>query len=121
VPAFDVIVTGDPAHVRAAAFQALEARKFRFTWLSEWSAIAERGNAVGNALAGALAPYYSIDVAIMAGHPGQTIVRFSQSNSGWAGGLVGVSKVKKNFEALRTELVGAFQQQGTLVGVQDHP
>jgi hypothetical protein len=119
--AFDVIINGDPAHVRDMAVQALQARKFRFTWHNEWSALAERGSKVGNALGGAMAQYFAIELAVMTGQPGQSIVRFTQGNTGWIGGAIGASRVKKNYATLRDEFAGFFHAQGTLVGVQDHP
>jgi hypothetical protein len=121
VPSFDVIIAGDATHVRTAAVQALEARKFRFTWHDEWHALAERGSKVGNALGGGFAQYFAIEVAVMVGQAGQTIVRFTQGNTGWMGGALGASKVKKNYNSLRDEFAGWFHQQGLLVGVQDHP
>jgi hypothetical protein len=77
---------------------------------------------VGNALGGAFAQYFAIEVQVMSGHePGHSIVRFTQGNTGWMGGAIGASRVKKNYAALRDEFAGWFHQQGLLVGVQEHP
>jgi hypothetical protein len=120
--AFDVYIHGDPSQVRTVAVQALEGRGFRFTWTDDWHALAEKGSKVGNALGGALAQYYAIEVQVMAGpQPGQSIVRFTQGNTGWMGGAIGASRVKKAYGTLRDEFVGWFHQQGLLAGVQDHP
>lgn len=122
MPSFDVAVLGDPVHVRTTAVQALEARRFRFTWHDEWHALAERGSKVGNALGGAMAQYFAIDLQVMAGHqPGQSIVRFTQGNTGWLGGAIGAVRVKNHYASFRDEFTGWFHQQGLLVAVYDHP
>lgn len=117
---FDVVIEGDPAPVRQAAIDALGYRSFRFTWHDEWSALAERGSKVGNLLGGAIAQYFAIEVRIMAGQPGHTVVRFEQQNSGWMGGAIGAARVKKNLTTLRDEFAGFFAQQNRLVGVDEH-
>jgi hypothetical protein len=114
----DIVITGEPAQVRDAAVALLESRGFRFTWTDHWSATAEKGSKVGNVLAGALAQYFAVGLRVMAGHPGQTIVRFDQLNTGWMGGAIGAHRVSKNLDALRDDFAGWFHHQGLLVGVQ---
>jgi hypothetical protein len=56
----DFVVTGDPVTARASVEEALVARKFHVTWSDDWTAIAERGSKVANALAGALPQYFKV-------------------------------------------------------------
>ena len=39
-------IDGDAARAKATVVQALETRKFRFTWADEWSGVAERGSKI---------------------------------------------------------------------------
>ena len=54
---FDLTLTGDPARAKATVQTALEARKFTLGWSDHWTATAERGSKVANALAGAFAQF----------------------------------------------------------------
>ena len=62
------------------------------------------------------------DLQVTAGHqPGQSIVRFTQGNTGWLGGAIGAVRVKNHYASFRDEFTGWFHQQGLLVAVYDHP
>lgn len=115
----DITVTGDPASARAAAVQALEARKFRITWEHEWSGTAERGSKVLNVVAGALAQYFKVGLKIFSGTPGEVVVRFERQSSGWMGGGIGEMRTNRNMDRLRDEVAAAFREQGILVGVAE--
>jgi hypothetical protein len=115
----DFLVTGDPAAARATAEQALVARKFRVTWHEDWTATAERGSATMNALAGALAQYFKVGVRLMSAGPGETTVRIERQSSGAMGGLIGMSRVRKNMATLRAELEATFGAAGVLRGVSE--
>jgi hypothetical protein len=106
---------GDPARVRATVQQALETRKFRLTWNDEWTATAERGSKVANALAGAAAQYFKVGVAIRSGSDGNSIMRVERQSSGWMGGAIGASRTTKNLEQLRDELAATFGAANVLI------
>jgi hypothetical protein len=115
----DFLLDGDPARARATVQQALEARKFRLTWDSEWAATAERGNKVANAIAGAAAQYFKVGVNVMSADSGHAIVRITRSSTGWMGGAIGASRTTKNFTGLRDELAATFEAAGVLVRVDE--
>ena len=96
------------------------ARKFRINWSDDWNAVAERGNKVANALAGAAAQYMKVLVSLHSGdEPGHTVIRIDKGSSGAMGGAIGVSRTTKNLLALRDELAGTFQAAGVLVSVAE--
>ena len=115
----DFLVTGDPAAARATAEQALLARNFRVVWHDDWNATAERGSQLANALAGAFAQYFRVGVSLMSSDPGETTVRVEQQTIGMLGGLVGMSRVRRNMATLRSELEATFQAAGVLRGVSE--
>lgn len=113
----DFTLKGDPSRVRATIQQALETRKFRIAWYEEWSATAERGNKVANAVAGALAQYFKVGVTIRSGTDGNSILRVERESSGWLGGAIGASRTTKNLEQLRDDLEATFGAADVLVAV----
>jgi len=114
----DFLVTGDPVAARVTAEQALVANGFRVTWHDAWTGTAERGSIVGNALAGALSQYFKVGVRLMSSETGETTVRVERQSSGMMGGLVGVSRVRRNMTALSAQLQATFQAAGVLRGVR---
>lgn len=115
----DFTVVGDPAAAKATAAAALEASKFRLSWADDWTATAERGSKVGNALGGAFAQYIKLGLEIRSLDAAQSIVRLAQGSKGYMGGALGVRKTNKSIAKLRDELTGYFQTQGVLVGVNE--
>jgi hypothetical protein len=87
------------------------------TWTDEWSATAERGSKVANALAGAAAQYFKVGVRIMSAQPGETTIRIERQSSGWMGGAIGASRTTKNMSALQSELGTIFANAGVLRNV----
>ena len=116
VQGYDFRLQGDPAHARAAVQQALEARKFRLTWHDDWTATAERGTKVANAVAGAAAQYFKVGVAIRSADDGNSIMRVDRQSSGWMGGAIGASRTSKNLDRLKDELSATFTAAGVLLG-----
>jgi hypothetical protein len=115
----DFLVVGDPAIARATIEAELVARKFKVAWSDDWTAVAERGSKVANALAGALAQYFKVGVRLMSEQPGETTVRIERQSSGWMGGAIGAARTNKNLAALRTDLEATFSAAGVLRGVRD--
>jgi hypothetical protein len=115
----EFVLNGDPQRAKATAQQALEARKFSMSWSDDWTAVAERGNKVANALAGAFAQYFKVGVAVRSGVDGNSIVRLDKLNTGWMGGAIGAARTNKNLATLREELTATFQGAGVLVGVNE--
>ena len=117
VQGYDFTLQGDPAHARVAVQQALEARKFRLTWSDDWTAVAERGNKVANAFAGAAAQYFKIGVALRSADTGHSILRVERQSSGWAGGAIGAARTTKTLEQLTGEVESTCATAGGLVSV----
>jgi hypothetical protein len=115
----DFTVTSDPIKAAATAEQALVARKFGVTWQDGWTATAERGSKVANAIAGAAAQYFKVGVRIMSADQGMTIIRIERVSSGWMGGAIGAARTTKNLKKLREELESTFSEAGVLHGVRE--
>jgi len=115
----DFLVVGDPVRARATIEEELVARKFKVKWIDDWTAVAERGSKVANALAGALAQYFKVGVRLMSEQPGETTVRIERQSSGWMGGAIGASRTTKNLKTLRSELEATFSSAGVLRGVTE--
>ena len=113
---YDFTLQGDPGRVRSTVQEALETRKFRLTWHDDWTATAERGSKVANAIAGAAAQYFKIGVAIRSADDGNSVLRVERQSSGLMGGAIGAARTTKNLDKLRTELDSTFQTAGVLVG-----
>ena len=112
---FDLTLTGDPARAKATVQTALEARKFTLGWSDQWTATAERGSKVANALAGAFAQYFKVEVAIRSEPDSDTsIVRIGRGSRGLMGGAIGVSRTNKNMATLFAELQATFSAAGVL-------
>lgn len=107
-------VEGDAGNAKATVVEALAARKFKFSWRSEWSATAERGNKIVYAFLGALAQYFKVGVSVMTAPEGHGIIRIEKSSSGWLGGALGAHRTTKNFDSLKAELEATFAQAGVL-------
>jgi hypothetical protein len=116
----DLVVTGDPARAKATASAALEARGFAVRWAEEWSGTADKGNRFLNVFLGALAQYFKVGIRVMsAPAPGESIVRLETLSSGWAGGVLGANRTKRNLAGLRDELTAAFRHAGVLIAVRE--
>jgi hypothetical protein len=113
----DFLVTGDPVAACATVEEALVARKYKMTWQDGWTATAERGSKVANALAGAAAQYFKVGVRLMSARPGETTVRIERLSSGWMGGAIGAARTTKSLEALCTELQTTLSEARVLRSV----
>lgn len=116
--AVDFIVVGDAGRAKATVVDALQSRKFRLTWASEWDGIAERGNKIANVLAGAFAQYFKVGVIVRTAPDGNGVIRLEKSSKGYMGGVAGAIRTTKNFDSLAAELETAFRAAGVLVHMQ---
>ena len=104
--AIDFVVTGDPVAVRATIEEALTSRGFSMMWQDGSTGIAVRGSRVANVLIGALAQYFRVGVRIVAGRPGEALVRIEPLSSGWSGGVVGVARYSQEYRIARRGVGG---------------
>ncbi|MFZ0664378.1 MAG: hypothetical protein WAM97_01390 [Acidimicrobiales bacterium] len=113
------LINGDPAVARDAATQILTERGFRLDWTSEWAAEAHKGSKAGVVLVGGLAQTFKVGLAVTSAGNNQSMIEFKRENTGWSGGLIGASRVKKNMNTLRDEFTQAMTARGMLAGVKE--
>ncbi len=113
----DVVVRSSVENVQNLVNHAFGANGFKVGWADATKGKAEKGSKGMNLAFGVFAQYYGIDFEIL---PAQdnVILRLYQANSGYAGGLLGASKVRKQFDNVTQTLAHWFQQQGVLVGAE---
>ncbi len=113
----DIQVRIDPAGAQNIAVQAFSANGFRVSWESSVMGMVETGSRGGNIALGALSQYYAINFEI---HPAQggTVLRLIQGNTGLAGGVIGMAKVKKKFRGVLDDIANWMQQNQMLVAYQ---
>ena len=112
----DIFVLGSLDNVKQAVQQAFEYNKFKVQWQSDFAGKATKGTKGMNIAFGAFAQYYEIDFQNMSARDGSIALRLIQSNTGWAGGIMGASKVKKQYGDMVNGLSGYFQGQGIYKG-----
>jgi len=118
----DFTVTGDVERAKATAVDALQGKGFRITWSDQWTATAEKGNKVANAIIGGFAQYIKMGLEVRSTPtPDQSLIRLVPASKGYMGGALGVMKTKKNSARLREELSAVFQHAGVLVNVAEGP
>jgi len=75
---------------------------------------ATKGSKLWNVLFGAFAQYYEVSYEISADGEG-TALKVYRSTSGAMGGLIGASRVRKQFRGVAEALENDFEAQGVLV------
>lgn len=113
---FEIAVALDPTAVREATHRQLEGHKFRLVWTDEWHAVAERGSTAGAFFGGVMTPHYKLDVQLMTGPDGSTIVRLSRDARTFTGSLTARMRVDKEIQHVSEELVAGFGSMGVLKG-----
>jgi len=114
------VVAGDVERAKVTAVEALQMKGYRLTWGDQWSATAEKGSKIGNALAGGFAQYIKLGLQVRAGQtPDQSVISLVQGSKGFMGGALGVAKTNKARNQLRDELAAIFNQAGVLVDVAE--
>ena len=119
MPAYtDIVVRAALQNVQTLVQQAFASSGFQVTWGSAQNGKAEKGSRAANFALGALSQYYAIDFQIYPAAEGATL-RLIRSNSGAMGGLIGMARVKKQFNTLAETLASWFRQQGTFVAMNE--
>ena len=108
-------VTGDPTHAKGALVSVLHDQGFVVTWTDEWTGFAERGSKTKNLLLGAFAQYMRFDLNVRSGPAGQAVVSCFQTSTGAMGGVWGVAKTRKAFDAAAEAIAAGLQEMGMLV------
>ncbi len=110
----DIGVMGSIQNVQNLVQAAFTSNKFNVSWESPTKGKAEKGSRGANIAFGALAQYYAVNFEIdPLGQEGAAL-RLYQANSGWAGGVIGAHRVKKQFDELYSTLTTWFKSQGVL-------
>ncbi|MQA02717.1 MAG: hypothetical protein GEV07_08370 [Streptosporangiales bacterium] len=110
-------VTGDPKVALTEALSTLQQMEYSVTQDSEWSATAEVGSSAKVALLGAVSPHIRLSVQVAAQADG-AIVTLAQTTTGAAGGLIGMSRVRKAVKNAGEGVRKALQATGQLVDTQ---
>jgi len=112
----DIAVKGSVQNVQNLAQTAFASNGFTVKWEGPTKGKAEKGSKGMNIAFGALSQYYGVEFEI---YPSQdaAVLRLVKANTGLAGGVWGVMKVSKQFNALADTIAAWFQQQGVLQGV----
>ncbi len=107
---------GDPAAVVVVAEEQLAGLGFKLTRQPDgWSGTAEVGSSVGRALGGGFVRRMKLSWSVSAGPtPGVHVLTVASAMSGMSGGALGVSKARKEMDAVRGAVGGTLQQQGLL-------
>ena len=113
----DVIVRSSGERVQSLVIQASAASGFMVGWASATKGKAGKGSKEMNPAFDAFAQCYGIDFEILPA-PANVILRLYEANSGYAGGPLDASKVRRPFDNLAQTLAYGFQQQGVLVGAE---
>lgn len=113
----DIAVVGSVQNVQNLVQTAFTSNKFNVKWENATKGKAEKGSRGANLALGALAQYYAVEFEIYPGGQGATL-RLYQANSGWAGGVIGAHRVKKQFDELYGTLTTWFKGQGVLAGAK---
>lgn len=113
--AIEFFVTGDAQRAKVTVAEALQARKFKLAWSSDWDAVASRGNKVANVLAGAFAQYFEFALMVRSTADGHGVIRLDKSSKGYMGGAVGAVRTNKTFDALAADLEATFRSAGVLI------
>jgi len=112
-----LVLVGDYDQARAVTDSVLAYIGFRVYYHDPWTATAERGDQATTILAGAFAgssQHIKIGVAYRSGAPGQTVLLLSQVTTGWAGGVIGVSRTNNVFDEAVGRIRAALADSGQL-------
>lgn len=119
VESVDLAVRVPPDEARAAAVGELSRLGFCTNFTDPWHGVAERGSKGMNVAFGAMSQYFRIDVHLLTGPNGETVIRLLRAKTGYftGGGLVGRSRTATTFRQVVYDLEQGFQQRGLLLGV----
>lgn len=111
-----VFETGpDATTVLNTALGALQSFGYTITPTDQWSGRAEVGSSSGRALGGGFSRRMIVDYRIAAGaDQSSTQMVITPAMTGWSGGLMGVSKAKKEMESIWTTVGGALHSAGLM-------
>ena len=115
----DLAVRVPPDEAREAAVAELTRLGFTVAFTDAWHGVAERGSKGMNVAFGAMAQYFRIDVHLLVGPGGETLIRLIRAKTGYftGGGLVGKSRTATTFRQVVYDLEQGFRQRGLLLGV----
>jgi len=104
-------IHGDVDWITGTARAVLEQHGFKVSTSDPWNWTAESGNKTKTMLLGAMGGLYmKIDVRIMGGEGGTTLVAITRGSTGMAGGAINVKKTSTKFSTLDQAMGAAFGQ-----------
>ncbi len=109
-------ISGDPERARATLGELFTREKWRVEWNPDgWSGVAKKGNKGLNIAFGAFAQYHEVWFAFITMPDHNIHLRIYRSGSGIAGGLIGVSSVKKSFRNIVQQVEATYHNAGVLL------
>jgi hypothetical protein len=116
---FEAMVLGDPTGLRDTATSVLGDEGFAIRWRDEWTADAKKGSVPGHSVLGWMAQRFHIDVQIVSGDPGHSLLRVRLRSLGFAfGGVVGLRRSQRMLLNVQSQMIQAFRLQRALVRAQ---
>ena len=94
--------------------ETLKADKWRVAWSGEWKGTARLGKKAFHLFFGALAQYYEIGFELVERERDGSVLHIYRVGDGALGGLVGMHKVRKRFEAVSDHIRSRFRSAGML-------
>lgn len=114
----DIFVDCGQQDIQNLVQQVFSQNGFTLQWSNPNKGRATKGSKKMNIAFGALSQYYSIDFMILHNPDQSLVVRLQKSNSGWWGGMIGASKVEKQFKSVVDMLSNYFIGMGVFRGRQ---
>ena len=116
----DLMVAGSVEYVQQMLSHVFVQNGFQIQWRGPLAGKAVKGSKGMHFAMGAFAQYYELDFEIVDMYNNSVAIRVIKATTGMMGGVIGVVKVKKQFEEVITMLTVYFQQQGTFQGRTDN-
>ncbi len=116
----DLMVAGSVEYVQQMLNHVFVQNGFEIQWHGPLAGKAVKGSKGANFAVGAFAQYYELDFEIVDMRDNTVAVRVIKATTGMMGGVIGVMKVKKQYEGVINMLTTYFQQQGTFQGRTDN-
>ena len=115
----DLMVAGSVDYAQQMLSHVFVQNGFQIQWQGPLAGKATKGSKGMHFAMGAFAQYYELDFEIVDLRNNTVAVRVIRATTGMMGGIIGVAKVRKQFEEVINMLTVYFQQQGTFQGRRD--
>ncbi|GLU46331.1 hypothetical protein [Nocardiopsis ansamitocini] len=108
------VVALHPEDARLILQEVLTAARYRYSWEHQQRGLAEKGSKTKAALLGVFSMYYPYSLQIDLNGDDTVTVSLFQASTGMMGGAIGITKVRKELDALVTATRLAYEAKGVL-------